>query len=98
MNLRQTQLNTIKHIMTRATEAATFFGIIATVYLALLFQWLPISLPETVQDFTLPVVRTLLSTHLDNAKMTRMEQGGTKGQQQRQHEQKHLDETPTSRN
>ncbi|KAF9328274.1 hypothetical protein BG006_008524 [Podila minutissima] len=42
--------------MTRATEAATFFGIIATVYLALLFQLLPISLPETVQDFTLPVL------------------------------------------
>jgi dolichyl-phosphate mannosyltransferase polypeptide 3 len=42
--------------MTRATEAAAFFGITTTIYLALLFQWLPITLPETVQNFTLPVV------------------------------------------
>ncbi|KAF9088911.1 hypothetical protein BGX29_003562 [Mortierella sp. GBA35] len=42
--------------MTRATEAAAFFGITATLYLALLFQWLPITLPETVQNFTLPVL------------------------------------------
>jgi hypothetical protein len=46
-------------IMTRATEAATFFGITATLYLALLFQWLPITLPETIQEFTLPVVRNI---------------------------------------
>ncbi|KAF9152709.1 hypothetical protein BGX21_006244 [Mortierella sp. AD011] len=42
--------------MTRATEAAAFFGITATIYLALLFQWIPITLPETVQEFTLPVL------------------------------------------
>ncbi|KAF9366523.1 hypothetical protein BGX34_001512 [Mortierella sp. NVP85] len=41
--------------MTRATEAATFFGITTVIYLALLFQWLPITLPKTVQEFTLPV-------------------------------------------
>ncbi|KAI1314499.1 hypothetical protein EDD11_002116 [Mortierella claussenii] len=50
--------------MTRATEAASFFGITATIYFALLFQWLPITLPETVQEFTLPVVRnTFLAFH-----------------------------------
>ncbi|KAF9914643.1 hypothetical protein BX616_007879 [Lobosporangium transversale] len=42
--------------MTRATEAATFFGITAAIYFALLFQWLPITLPKTVQEFTLPVL------------------------------------------
>lgn len=52
-------INTTYHqtTMTRATEAAAFFGITTTIYLALLFQWLPITLPETVQNFTLPVVR-----------------------------------------
>ncbi|KAF9976238.1 hypothetical protein BGZ73_008945 [Actinomortierella ambigua] len=42
--------------MTRATEAATVIGILGTIYLALLFQWLPITLPQTVQEFTLPVL------------------------------------------
>ncbi|KAG0233022.1 dolichol-phosphate mannosyltransferase subunit 3 [Mortierella sp. GBAus27b] len=42
--------------MTRATEAAAFFGITGGIYLALLFQLLPISLPHTVQDFILPVL------------------------------------------
>ncbi|KAF9435190.1 hypothetical protein BGZ76_006729 [Entomortierella beljakovae] len=42
--------------MTRATEAAAFFAITATLYLALLFQWIPIPFPETFQEFTLPVL------------------------------------------
>ncbi|KAG0260713.1 hypothetical protein DFQ27_003410 [Actinomortierella ambigua] len=42
--------------MTRATEAATAIGILGTIYLALLFQWLPITLPPTIQEFILPVL------------------------------------------
>ncbi|KAF9581533.1 hypothetical protein BGW38_001415 [Lunasporangiospora selenospora] len=42
--------------MTRATEAAAFFGIIGTLYIALLFQWLPITFSTTFQEFTLPVL------------------------------------------
>lgn len=65
---------THRHTMTRATEAATFFGITATLYLALLFQWLPITLPKTVQEFTLPVVSNIILSFL----LTGRRNNGTK--------------------